>query len=189
MIPKGDVQGAVDKISNINSAVGILNWVNPFPISHIFGSVATKITGLATNVAQETNIDEQDALYNLKIEVVNATDGNWTTDERIKEDQCGAEVINFSQYDTPYIYLSDDLAPYHVTFNHIINQFGTNDLDGQDSLTLYIYSDYLQSGIRFPVFNINNNEMLYFDEVDIPCRNELLVSLQNEREENDKLQA
>jgi len=31
--------------------------------------------------------------------------------------------------------------------------------------------------------------MLYFDEVDIPCRNELLVSLQNEREENDKLQA
>jgi hypothetical protein len=189
LIPKGDVQGAVDKISNINSAVGILNWVNPFPISHIFGSVATKITGLATNVAQESNIDEQDALYNLKIEVVNATDGNWTTDERIKEDQCGAEVINFSQYDTPYIYLSDDLAPYHVTFNHIINQFGTNDLDGQDTLTLYIYSDYLQSGLRFPVFNINNNEMLYFDEVDIPCRNELLVSLQNEREENDKLQA
>ena len=97
-------------------------------------------------------------------------------------------MINFSQYETPYIYLSDDLAPYHVTFNHIINQFGTNDQDGVDKLTLYIYSDYLQSGVRFPLFDIANNEMLYFDDVDIPCESELIVSLQNERLDNEKLQ-
>lgn len=83
LIPKGDVQGAVDTISNINSAIGILNWVNPFPVSHIFGSVATSVSGLAINTAQESNIDEIDALYNLKVEVVNATEGNFTTDERI----------------------------------------------------------------------------------------------------------
>jgi hypothetical protein len=29
-----------------------------------------------------------------------------------------------------------------------------------------------------------NNEMLYFDEVSVPCESELIVSLQNEVEEN-----
>jgi len=47
-------------------------------------------------------------------------------------------------------------------------------------LTMYIYSDYLGSGIRFPVFEMINNEMLYFEDINIPCESEIVVSLQNE---------
>jgi hypothetical protein len=35
------------------------------------------------------------ALYNLKIEVVVDEEENFVADERINEDKCGAEVINF----------------------------------------------------------------------------------------------
>jgi hypothetical protein len=51
-----------------------------------------------------------------------------------------------------------------------------------------VYSDYLQDGIRFPVFQMANNEMLYFDEVSVPCESELIISLQNEVEENENYQ-
>lgn len=81
------------------------------------------------------------------------------------------------------------MAPFHITFKHIINQFGTHDKDGLDELTLYVYSDYLGRGIRFPVFEMVNNEMLYFDDVNIPCESEIVVSLQNEDRALEKLQA
>jgi len=48
MIPKGDVQDTVDKISNVNNAISILNWVNPEPISKITAAIATKIVDLTT---------------------------------------------------------------------------------------------------------------------------------------------
>jgi hypothetical protein len=95
LIPKGDIQASVDKISNINNAISILNWVNPEPITRITASLATKIIGLATYSLQESNIDEVNALYNLKIEVVVDEEENFVADERINEDKCGAEVINF----------------------------------------------------------------------------------------------
>ena len=76
-----------------------------------------------------------------------------------------------------------------MTFKHIINQFGTHNKEGTDQLTMYIYSDYLGSGIRFPVFEMINNEMLYFEDVNIPCDSELVVSLQNEERVLESLQA
>lgn len=131
------------------------------------------------------NIEEADAVYNLRVEIVEygtlSEDGEiYRSDPRINDDKCGVEQINFSNYDSPYIFLSDNLAPYHVSFKHIINQFGTHNKEGMDQLTLYIYSDYLGQGIRFPVFEMVNNEMLYFEDVDIPCESEIVVSLQNE---------
>jgi hypothetical protein len=78
---------------------------------------------------------------------------------------CGGKGTNFNKMDSPYIYYMDNMAPYHVTLKHIVNQFGTNNADGIDQLTMYIYSDYLENAIRFPVFDIENDEMLYFNDV------------------------
>jgi len=48
MIPKGDIQNTVDKISNVNNAISILNWVNPHPITKISAAIATKLIDLTT---------------------------------------------------------------------------------------------------------------------------------------------
>lgn len=185
MIPKQNFDGPIDFVSNINTAVSILNWVNPYPIVKVGVAVFTNLFGISTHIADESNISEAEAIYNLRVEIAEfgtfSDDGEiFKADPRINEDKCGAEQINFSNYESPTIYLSDNLAPYHMTFKHIINQFGTHDKEGTDQLTMYIYSDYLGSGIRFPVFEMINNEMLYFEDINIPCESEIVVSLQNE---------
>ena len=125
-------------------------------------------------------MDEREALYSFKVEIIEDTEDLFQIDERTAEEQCGANATNFNKVDTPYIFMSDNNAPYHITLNHIVNQFGTNNADGVDQLTLYVYSDYLENPIRFPVFDIENDEMLYFDDVSIPCKSEVIFSLANE---------
>jgi len=150
--------------------------------------------GITTAVVDEANISEADAIYNLRVEIVEygtlSEDGEmFKTDPRVNEEKCGIEQINFSQFDSPYIYLSDNLAPYHISFKHIINQFGTHNKEGLDELVLYVYSDYLGQGVRFPVFEMVNNEMLYFEDINIPCESEIVVSLQNEMRALEKIHA
>ena len=48
---------------------------------------------------------------------------------------------------------------------------------GEDKVVFYIYSDYLKKNMRFPKFTIKNNEILYFNDVFIPCTNEVIVSM------------
>lgn len=45
---------------------------------------------------------------------------------------------------------------------------------------MYIYSDYLGNAIRFPVFNMRDDLILYFNDVNIPCISEVVISLANE---------
>ena len=97
MIPKGDVQDTVDKISNVNNAISILNWVNPEPITKITAAIATKFVDLTTYSIQQANVEENNALYNLKVEVVQDLEEDMVADSRINEDKCGAFQINFSQ--------------------------------------------------------------------------------------------
>lgn len=128
-------------------------------------SIATKVVGIITYGLSSSALEEKEALYNLKVLVEQNLVNKFTVDTRILEDKCGATNINFDLYKTPKYFYSDQQAPYHVTFNHLINQFGTNDKDGEDNLMLYIYSDYLRKMMRFPKFPIKNNEILYFDQV------------------------
>ena len=125
--------------------------------------------GLATYAMDSSAMEEREALYNLKVQVLQNLTDKFVVDDRILEQNCGAQGINFDIYDTPKYFYSDNNAPYHVTLNHLINQYGTHDVDGTDKLTLYIYSDYIDKAMRFPKFEITNNELLYLNNLQIPC--------------------
>lgn len=141
------------------------------------------MTSITTYTLDELNYDEKEAIYSLKVEVLEDTDQEFRVDNRIEQQTCGANLVNFNKYDIPYIYFSDNKAPYHVSLQSIVNQYGTNNIDGKDKLTMYIYSDYLGNAIRFPVFNMKDDLVLYFTEtkaMNIPCKSEIIVSLANE---------
>lgn len=101
MIPKQGFEKALDFVQNINTAVGILNWVNPNPIVKVGVAIFTNLFGITTHIIDETNVSEADAIYNLRVEIVEfgtlSEDGEmFKSDPRINDEGCGIEQINFS---------------------------------------------------------------------------------------------
>jgi hypothetical protein len=42
---------------------------------------------------------------------------------------------------------------------------------------MHVYSDYLQQLVRVPNFEITDDELILFDELFIPCQDEMIISL------------
>ena len=59
-------------MSNINSAMQIINMVNPFPVNRISLGVVTKVIGLKLFNAKNADVNEREAVYNLKVEVLDS---------------------------------------------------------------------------------------------------------------------
>lgn len=69
--------------------------VDPNPISRIALGMVTKIIGIKLFNAKNSNVNEREALYNLKVEVL---DGDvFYGDQRIRSNQCGAFTMNMVQ--------------------------------------------------------------------------------------------
>lgn len=105
----------MDNIQNINTAVDLLNLVNPWIESRVYINMATQLTGITTYTLDELNYDEKEAIYSLKIEVIEDNEQNFRIDRRFEEEYCGGNLINFNKYDIPYIYFSDNKAPFHIS--------------------------------------------------------------------------
>lgn len=71
----------------------------------------------------------------------------------------------------------DGRAPYEIELKNLVNKWGINNATGSDELQMHIYSDYLQKLVRVPNFEITNDELIVFDDVFIPCKNEMIISL------------
>jgi hypothetical protein len=85
---------------------------------------------VTVSTSRYEDIDERDALYNLKIEGVES-DSGFTLDEKAKQDKCGVEPITFDD-SVPYEYVEEKDAPFHVELKNIINEFGVSGDDNTD---------------------------------------------------------
>ena len=92
IVPKGTLQESLDIMTNINTAIQILNMVDPNPISRIALGMVTKVIGIKLFNAKNSDVNEREALYNLKVEVLD--DDVFYGDQRIRTDQCGAFTMN-----------------------------------------------------------------------------------------------
>lgn len=72
------------------------------------------------------------------------------------------------------------LAPFKVKFSSLINKFGSRSDTGSDDLKFYIYSDSLNQMVSLPSFKISNNELTLFEDLSIPCSDELILTVTNE---------
>ena len=84
--------------------------------------------------------------------------------------------MSFDQSIT-FEYKEDPDAPYHVQLTNIINEFGVSGEDDQDTINLYIYSDYNRKTVAIPTFNVTDNELLEFYDFYIPCESEIIISM------------
>jgi hypothetical protein len=96
VVPKGTLQDSVDVMSNINSAIEILNLVNPAPLTRVALGVATKVIGLKLFNAKNADVNEREALYNLKVEVLDTDDSLFYPDARVRDNECGATTLNMA---------------------------------------------------------------------------------------------
>ena len=150
--------------------------VNPAPLTRISLGVATKVIGLKLFNAKNADVNEKESIYNLKVEVLDTDDSLYYPDLRIRENECGATALNmansiYRQFDY------DGRAPYEIELKNLVNKWGINNATGSDELQMHIYSDYLQKLVRVPNFEITNDELIVFDDVFIPCKNEMIISL------------
>ena len=177
-VPKGTVQENLDVFQNVNRTVKYLNNWNPFPQVSVAVNAATKITDYAVPVLKASGTDESEALYNIRIEGVQRAEGAnaFKPDSRIGQAQCGASTHAFSQSNSAS-FTNDGNAPFRVDFAYLINQYGTNDKDGKDELEMNVYSDYLRQALKFPKFEGRNNQGMIYEDITIPCREEIIVSL------------
>ena len=54
-----------------------------------------------------------------------------------------------------YSFEFDIEAPYMITFKNLVNTYGvSNNENGADRLSMYIYSDYLKESLKVPQFEI-----------------------------------
>jgi hypothetical protein len=67
-------------MSNINSAMQIINMVNPFPVTRISLGVVTKVVGLKLFNSKTSDVNEREAIYNLKVEVLDSEDSQFFPD-------------------------------------------------------------------------------------------------------------
>jgi hypothetical protein len=73
-------------MSNINSAMQIINMVNPFPVTRISLGMVTKVLGIKLFNAKNTDLNEREAVYNIKVEVLDSADDLFYTDQRIRSE-------------------------------------------------------------------------------------------------------
>jgi hypothetical protein len=83
-VPKGTLQESLDVMTNINSAMQILNLVDPNPVTRIALGMVTKVIGIKLFNAKNSNVNEREALYNLKVEVLD--DDIFYADQRIRSE-------------------------------------------------------------------------------------------------------
>jgi hypothetical protein len=83
-VPKGTLQESLDVMTNINSAMQILNLVDPNPVTRIALGMVTKVIGIKLFNAKNSNVNEREALYNLKVEVLD--DDLFYADQRIRSE-------------------------------------------------------------------------------------------------------
>jgi hypothetical protein len=63
---------------------------NPFKNTKIGVQISTTITDLALTTLKNSGVIENEALYNLRMEVVEDVDNTYYPDGRILQDKCGA---------------------------------------------------------------------------------------------------
>lgn len=63
-----------------------------------------------------------------------------------------------------------------VTLKYLFNTFGHN-MSPTDRLNVSIYSDFYQRNIQCQGFNLVNNGFISFNDLDIPCVEEVLVTV------------
>jgi hypothetical protein len=91
--------------------------------------------------------------------VIEDTERIFTADKRITEGmgKCDAKQVNFKK-GSSYSFLFDLAAPYMIEFKNLVNTYGvSNNIDGSDTLNMYIYSDYLRDSVKVPQFFVEDN--------------------------------
>ena len=185
VVPKGSVDRQVDTISNINGAMSIINLFNPFFLTRMGIQIATSITGMGLYVLKASGTEEHEALYNLRIAILEDEVDWFYMDERILDYRCNATQISFKK-GSSFEFQYDKEAPFHVEFKNLVNSYGvSNSADGKDTLNMYIYSDYLRKPLKVPQFDVQDREIVMFSDLSIPCVNELLVNVMKAETETD----
>ena len=113
---------------------------------------------------KQSGLIENEALYNLKLEVIENSPLQFFPDQRIVDDagKCGAKQINFKK-GSSYSFEFDIEAPYFITFKNLVNTYGVSDNENKaDALSMYIYSDYLKKSVKVPQFLIRDDELVKF---------------------------
>jgi hypothetical protein len=64
-----------------------------------------------------------------------------------------------------------------IEIKNLVNKYGINNATGSDEIQMHVYSDYLQKLVRVPNFEISNDEFIMFDDLFIPCTDELIISM------------
>ena len=173
IVPKGEFSSNVDKIQNINDAMKIINDQEKSSSSRPSANFNQKIKSFGLNWLRGDEYYDREALYNIKVEVIT---NSFQVDDRVRTDQCGASVINFSG-SSNYEYENDESAPFQVELKNLVNQFGVSGFSDKDEFELYIYSDHLRKSIRIPDFDVTDDELVQFSNIYIPCGQEVLISM------------
>lgn len=96
-------------------------------------AMVTKVIGVKIFNAKNADVNEREALYNLKVEVLDTVDSLFYPDQRIRSQQCGASTMNMvSSTSRQYDY--DGKAPHMIEFKNIVNKFGINNATGSDEI-------------------------------------------------------
>ena len=80
IIPRGSIQKTVDRVQGVNTIFDFLNMFNPFKDTTIGVQITTTISDLFMTSQKNTGTIENEALYNLKMEVVENVDSIYYAD-------------------------------------------------------------------------------------------------------------
>lgn len=128
------------------------NIFDMFRESKLGVQISTTIKNLIISTLKGADLEENEALYNLRVEIIEDVEGEYFPDERITESngKCGGLQVSFKK-GSAYSFTQDLKAPYMIEFKNLVNSYGvSNNEDGYDSLNMYVYSDYLQQSLKIP---------------------------------------
>lgn len=186
IIPKESITYSVDKLKGVDAIFNFLNMFNPFKNTDIGVQISTTIADLGQSTMKSSGKQENEALYNLKVEVVEDVESIYYTDDRILMPKCNASQVTFKK-GSSYTFEYDIEAPFTIEFKNIVNTYGvSNNENGTDTLNMYIYSDYLDQLIKVPQFEIEDREIILFTDLLVPCINELIVNIAKDETKEQK---
>lgn len=97
VIPRGSVTTVVDKLQNVNQVFNFLNFFNPWRETAIGVQLSSTVSELSVFTQIDTSGLENEALYNMKLEIVEDVDDIYFPDERILNNRCGATQVTFKK--------------------------------------------------------------------------------------------
>ncbi len=122
--------------------------------------------------------DEKDAMYSLKSEA--KLNSYYFSPEIFKQKSCGASNYSFANMqDKKYVPPNRPApnTPRFVRLKYLIPSYGTNEKTEQDKIQIQIFSDAIGTIFQCGLFSFNRLDFLSFNNLDVPCREEVIVSI------------